>query len=441
MAAALRRPSAASILIALTAFWNAWPGTAILHRAVQDDTDMQVLPNAKCGVVMVAMGEVYSKIAMQVAMRTRMLKALPGWCPSDPGLTHIPVTLFSDMSVGLLRQQPARGVNLMVIRNYSDLPRSINSTGLMAPRLQEFNPVQVRPIPLTRLTALRRRIGDKDDLQRWYDYEEDEDEEASNIVPSSADTEDDGSEDVIDEAAQDEPAGTRAADLDARREVVSDLRVRPESDMQPWQGIKDSQIQEHLGSWKVRWYHVQSMLESPYEMTMYMDIDAYACSAEGVGRLLKQVADNNAAVGSPMLPEKLKCKSSQGNCTYPHPQMSLAEVKEWTAFTERNAGVLVIDMRKGRPILESFGATLQAAAGKITGDQWAFRAALFKHRNMRQVIFSNDDVCRYAPAGSCNDQNSRLGCAVHHTCKMQSLIRYGVVPANIRESMGINPSG
>lgn len=52
---------------------------------------------AKCGVVMLAFGEWYiTHEAIPAATKIRSFEAASGWCPLDPALRYVPVTIFTD---------------------------------------------------------------------------------------------------------------------------------------------------------------------------------------------------------------------------------------------------------------------------------------------------------------------------------------------------------
>jgi len=320
-------------------------------QALEDVTDFASKPKAKCGVVMMAMGKEYSKIAYKVATRTRMMEVPKNWCPYDHKLNYIPVTLFSDLPVpNFLQSAPA------TIKFRAETNASVDNT---------------------------------------------EDLDALEVGNVNVD------------------------------DVIDGVDVEPESSMKEWKGPKTLNLARHLGSWKLRWYHVQSMLNSPYALTLYLDVDALPCTAKGISRLMHKITDSDAAVGTPIVADDRPCGSTNNDCVDPHPKFNAdrnEDIHKWKRFHERNAGVMVIDMKKGRPILKEYAYQLQKMAGNIAGDQFALRVALFKNQNLTQVIFPNTEVCRYKPAGSC-ETDEKAGCAIHHTCHFQSLVAYGLVPS------------
>lgn len=188
-----------------------------------------------------------------------------------------------------------------------------------------------------------------------------------------------------------------------------------------------SGLKKNLGSWLTRWFHAKSILMSPYDLTLYVDVDALPCTGRGVAQLMYRVTSARAAVGA-QLHTRSPCAMTNNNCADPHPpNLKPAEMPEWTQFIERNGGVLVVDMRQGRPLVQDYADAIARMAGKVKGDQYALREALFNHRHQApQVIFRDDEVCRYNKNAKCGS-DAGGGCAVHHFDKMQSLVTYGVV--------------
>jgi len=319
-------------------------GTAASRKAAEPEQR-----GPACGVVMVAIGEGYGKVGMKVAAHTRSLPVSLGWCPLDPALGHIPVTLYTDV--------PSEDLQLS---------------------LQEEDPDAA--VSLTRY---------------------------------------------------------------AHGSTIADVTVLPETALAPWDGTDDDgQLLRHLGGWRVRWLHVRAMLQSPYMMTLYLDVDALPCSSNGISRLLWAVVNKGAAIGTPSVVAAQRCQSTSGDCSDPYPayvdelgqDAAERELLEWEAFTERNAGVVVIDGRAAKPILEEFAAVVKDRAGTVKGDQYALREALFKYRKeIPQLLFHDTEVCRYSHEHTCD-----TGCQVEHECHMQSLVRAGIVPPGTFQRMGIS---
>merc|ERR1719375_2506928 len=71
------------------------------------------------------------------------------------------------------------------------------------------------------------------------------------------------------------------------------VNVRPEKDLAPWipMGAGSKSLKGNLGTWEARWYHAQSILSSPYHLTLYLDVDAVPCSAQGISNILWKLVD------------------------------------------------------------------------------------------------------------------------------------------------------
>lgn len=296
---------------------------AALHSAPRAQT-ARLEDGARCGVVMMALGQDYVALATAIANRTTQLSAVKGWCSLDPDLDHVPVTLFTDL-------------------NPTTLWREVNLLRVQSPK----------------------------------------------AVGASA------------------------------------LSIRHISELPPWAGPTGSAgLQEHLGSWRMRWYHAQTILAVPYRIVIYLDVDAIPCTSHGVTRLIEKVRQRHASFGAPMVHESVKCGTSAGDCSSPHPEgLGDDELAEWASFTERNSGVMVLDMLTARPVVEDFARGIVRNAGNVSGDQFALREALFMHRrDVRQVTFTDDEVCRYkSPWQAPCESDTSTGCAIHHLPRMGSL--------------------
>eukprot|EP00746_Dinoflagellata_sp_MGD_P146709 gnl/MRDRNA2_/MRDRNA2_79145_c0_seq1.p1 gnl/MRDRNA2_/MRDRNA2_79145_c0~~gnl/MRDRNA2_/MRDRNA2_79145_c0_seq1.p1 ORF type:complete len:346 (-),score=53.96 gnl/MRDRNA2_/MRDRNA2_79145_c0_seq1:420-1457(-) len=169
------------------------------------------------------------------------------------------------------------------------------------------------------------------------------------------------------------------------------------------------------GNWKYRWYHAQVLLQSPYDLTFYLDADAVPCSGEGMTYLVKKIDTEHADVGAMIHSGSCQMSPSK-KCKGDAPEG--ADKKEWAKFFERNAGVIAANMTKGskgRKIIEDFAQGILDFAGKAHGDQYAFRRSLFMHKDdSTQSIFHNDEVCRYQSETSRHVQHTgdmcEMGC-------------------------------
>mmetsp|Transcript_108503 Transcript_108503/g.317447 ORF Transcript_108503/g.317447 Transcript_108503/m.317447 type:complete len:338 (+) Transcript_108503:135-1148(+) len=206
---------------------------------------------------------------------------------------------------------------------------------------------------------------------------------------------------------------------------TSNLRIRPIRELPPWEGpMSNKRLKGHLGNWMLRWYHAQIILAAPYTMVTYLDVDALPCTAHGITRLMEKLISQHAFFGAPMVIDFLKCQSSAGDCAVPHPGgINAQELRDWTSFTERNSGVMVMDMRQARPIAKDFASAIVRHAGNVSGDQFALREALFIHRHdVPQLTFNDSEVCRYRrPSEIRCETEAKTGCAIHHLPQMGSL--------------------
>jgi len=103
------RPALRSVLLLLHATWpqgagalglrvaSGPPDQSKVHFCFKEGVGRAHQP-AKCGVLMMAFGGSYGDIARRVAARTATLSVAKGWCPLDPELDHIPVTIFADLA-------------------------------------------------------------------------------------------------------------------------------------------------------------------------------------------------------------------------------------------------------------------------------------------------------------------------------------------------------
>jgi len=167
-------------------------------------------------------------------------------------------------------------------------------------------------------------------------------------------------------------------------------------------------VRPRLGGWTTRWYHAQIMVSSPYNLGIYLDLDAVPCSGDKLGYLLKQMTDSNAAIGT-LIHANWPCLQTGNDCSKPHPEG--ADVHEWSKFKERNAGVIVFEKERALSLLKDYGKYIVESAnmGKIKGDQYAFRATLFVHKSeVPEIIYKNNEICRYGST-SC-----KAGCAIVH---------------------------
>lgn len=206
-----------------------------------------------------------------------------------------------------------------------------------------------------------------------------------------------------------------------------------EKDLAPWTlpvpSRSDSKISDHLGSWKYRFYHAQMLVSAPFDLALYLDIDAVPCSGEGISKMFKKMKNDNADVGSVIhtnrpcamsLEQEIPVSYSLAKLTKSDETSILdcsmrakappgADSKEWSMFPERNAGTILADLRKTRSLFVEFGKNVRLTAGHARGDQLAYRQTLFMHHHdFKEVVFSSKEVCRH------NKLTCRDGCLVVH---------------------------
>jgi len=200
-----------------------------------------------------------------------------------------------------------------------------------------------------------------------------------------------------------------------------------ESDMAPWKSA-DNKIggsNAHLGSWKYRWYHAQMMVNSPYDLTLYVDVDALPCSGEAIQSLFATFVTKDVVLGS-IRHNTNPCAMTGGKCSaMPPVGIMAAEHGEWAKFQERNGGVILADMRKMKHIFEEWAMNIDKTAGKALGDQLGYRQALFMHRNkIKEHTFNESEVCRSLPFAT---HNCNKGCWISHKPGMKSLKAAGII--------------
>lgn len=199
------------------------------------------------------------------------------------------------------------------------------------------------------------------------------------------------------------------------------VQCRPETDMEPFEGKEGPLLQAGLGSWKIRWYHAQVLLKTPYTMSVYVDLDALPCSAEKLTEMMNTLLKEKAAIGMSVHDKHPCAMSHKQDCRNPHPSnlVSEAQIDEWANWTERNAGTIVLDKRVGMPYVEEFARVIKEKAGNplVQGDQYAFREATFKYRHqLKEYHYDDDVICRHGARKWCSE-----GCSVSHLIQYRAL--------------------
>lgn len=190
--------------------------------------------------------------------------------------------------------------------------------------------------------------------------------------------------------------------------------------MKKWEGgeKKISGSNSHLGSWKLRFYHAQMIVSSPYDLTLYLDMDALPCSGDAIAKVFSAFKDG-VTLGSILKPADPR-PSSLAKCD--------ADLKKCGQEAERNAGVILADTRKTRTLMEEWGEGIKQLAGKADGDQAAYIQVLRKHikagdQNLKEHFFLSTEISRHQ-----RDSCEKPGVLVHHSKHMTSLMAAGLIP-------------
>jgi hypothetical protein len=199
-------------------------------------------------------------------------------------------------------------------------------------------------------------------------------------------------------------------DADAS-ECPKGVQCLPENAMPPWEGPQGAvpllnSKSSHLGDWKFRWYHAQGLINSPYPWTLYVDLDALPCSGEGVTALFQTMKAQGASVGS--------ITHEENHIKVTPKELSAEDKKDWGKYEERNAGSIMLYIPDAKPMLEEWAAGIRTGAEDkhVTGDQLAYRAAMFSHRKtIKEHIFKDNEICRNLSRKRYNCQN---GCYIMH---------------------------
>jgi len=193
-----------------------------------------------------------------------------------------------------------------------------------------------------------------------------------------------------------------------------------ETAMASWDGgaKKMSGGSSHLGNWKYRFYHAQMLVNSPFDLTLYLDVDALPCSGDAIAKVFS-VFKEGATLGSILKPESPRPKALEA-CD--------ADPQKCAQKADRNAGVILADIRKTKPLFESWSEEVKKIAGHADGDQAAYIIAIRKHIkdndiDLNEHFFGYKQISRHQ-RDNCKNNNETL---IHHSKHMTSLQAAGII--------------
>jgi len=198
----------------------------------------------------------------------------------------------------------------------------------------------------------------------------------------------------------------------------------PETKMDAWDGgnKKMGGAVSHLGSWKYRYWHAQMLVHSPFDLTLYIDVDALPCSGEALAKVFSIFKNGNVTLGSILKPNN------------PHPsglEACDADLEKCAEKADRNCGVIVADLRKTKKLFEDWSEGIKKIAGHADGDQAAYIKTLRQHLKDKDVdikehYFPYKQISRHQ-RDSCSSSPETL---IHHSKHMTSLAAAGIIPHN-----------
>lgn len=200
----------------------------------------------------------------------------------------------------------------------------------------------------------------------------------------------------------------------------SGIQCFSDKDMKPWEGNAKNigGTNSHLGSWKYRFYHAQMIVSSPFDLTLYLDVDALPCSGEAIAKVFSAFKDG-VTLGSILKPLDPR-PGSLRKCDQ--------DLEKCATKADRNAGVILTDTRKTKTLMEEWGEGIKKIAGHADGDQAAYIKVLRKYiaqndTNLKEHFFTSKQISRHQ-RDSC--QNPEV--LIHHSKHMTSLMAAGIVP-------------
>jgi hypothetical protein len=299
-----------------------------------------------CGITVAAFGKPDGKFMMAAvanALKIHEMKPGAGWCPLDPSLEHVPITLITDMTPNALVDHYGRGVeNLTVMSN------------------QTFDKIGVDINSLA---------------SGWW--------------------------------AEGDPI--------------------------------------------YRWYHCQTLLRSPYDLTLYLDADATVCSADKLVKLFKTFSNSGAdmafqnSLSPPMwfmgepIGEGKGFHCTEGDAENPRPAEvgTDADMNSWVKTDEPNAGVMFFAkqhaaaQKVASDWCSAMEATMRSKAEPMPCDQYALRVAFWKNRqDFKALTFGPDadEICRY---GERHFSGCDRGCDIVHGWSFKEVKE--LLPTNLRD--------
>lgn len=196
-----------------------------------------------------------------------------------------------------------------------------------------------------------------------------------------------------------------------------------EKAMAPWEGHGGTMSggSSHLGSWAYRWYHAQVLINSPFDLSLYLDVDALPCSGDAIAKIFS-VFKEGATLGSILKPSNPR-PSGLEECD--------ADLKKCAEKADRNCGVILADIRKTKPLFETWAEEIKKTAGKADGDQAGYIKALRKHiqdndAGIKEHFFTSKEISRHQ-RDSCKSTPTVL---IHHSKHMTSLQAADIIPHN-----------
>lgn len=198
------------------------------------------------------------------------------------------------------------------------------------------------------------------------------------------------------------------------------VRCFTDKDMTAWEGNAKSigGGGAHLGSWKYRFFHSAMIAASPFDLTLYLDLDALPCGGDAIAQMFSVFKDG-VTIGSILKPADPR-PSGLTKCDQ--------DLVKCAARADRNAGVIITDTRKTKQLMDDWGTEIKRIAGKADGDQAAYIKVIRDYikrgdTNLKEHFFTSKQISRHQ-----RDSCKTPGVLVHHSKHMTSLMAAGLVP-------------